>query len=446
MGESELAAVLNRRRQEVDTRGNLYVKDRAGHADAVWYERIEGQFSPRSSDRNSAISRLTSISRMNSREPSPSAPVVRPTLTRRASEAPPLENDRVRRSFPRRASTGAALKAPVRPMNSRNCSPVRSPSEATPQATPRSPQRTPQTTPQTTPRSSTPRGSAKAKAKAGSGPSEVRASRLSQEEPAASIRSDSVATASTISCEAASSSKPTCAGGPMPALENPPEKPPGVPDATHQLEQFANMPEKGSGTSSTSPSSPSSRESSKQATGVPVVVPPAEQSQQSGPHETVPEHLMKRRLSGSGPLPQLSSTPGITPSCAQGQPQEQAVPEKRSGAGILPRSNSGVPQVAPPEQPAPAEKLSGPNTPPRTGRQGVQHVLPQEQPAPAPASWEHCSGPSTPPLTSRQGIQHGPPEQPAPSEENGSGVPPSEQPAPEKRSGSSTLPPTGRQG
>ena len=26
MGESELAAVLNRRRQEVDTRGNLYVK------------------------------------------------------------------------------------------------------------------------------------------------------------------------------------------------------------------------------------------------------------------------------------------------------------------------------------------------------------------------------------------------------------------------------------
>ncbi|CAJ1424589.1 unnamed protein product, partial [Effrenium voratum] len=226
MGESELAAVLNRRRQEVDTRGNLYVKDRAGHADAVWYERIEGQFSPRSSDRNSAISRLTSISRMNSREPSPSAPVVRPTLTRRASEAPPLENDRVRRSFPRRASTGAALKAPVRPMNSRNCSPVRSPSEATPQATPRSPQRTPQ---------------------AGSGPSEVRASRLSQEEPAASIRSDSVATASTISCEAASSSKPTCAGGPMPAPENPPEKPPGVPDATHQLEQLANMPEKGSG-------------------------------------------------------------------------------------------------------------------------------------------------------------------------------------------------------
>ncbi|CAE7516584.1 Rab23 [Symbiodinium sp. CCMP2592] len=55
---SELASVLSRRRQEVDTKGAFFTKDRKGHADAVWNERTDSQFSPRSSERKSAIARL----------------------------------------------------------------------------------------------------------------------------------------------------------------------------------------------------------------------------------------------------------------------------------------------------------------------------------------------------------------------------------------------------
>ncbi|CAK9041459.1 unnamed protein product [Durusdinium trenchii] len=132
----ELESVLSRRREEVEARGAFYTKDRCGRADAVWYERTEGQFSPRHSDR--PVSRLASASPFPERDEPAEAPRQRPHLVRRRS-APKQhpEPDRVRRSFPRRVSTGTALKAPVRPMNSRNTSPMASSARslATPERT-----------------------------------------------------------------------------------------------------------------------------------------------------------------------------------------------------------------------------------------------------------------------------------------------------------------------
>ena len=103
----------------------------------VWYERTEGQFSPRSSDR--PVSRLQSVSPFVEREPSePPKPTLRPNLVRRRSTDAPKETpkaesqspDRVKRSFPRRTSTGTALKAPMQRQNARSASPIRSLSSA----------------------------------------------------------------------------------------------------------------------------------------------------------------------------------------------------------------------------------------------------------------------------------------------------------------------------
>lgn len=84
-------------------------QDRLGRADAVWYERTESQFSPRHSDR--PVSRLSN-SPFGFREPS-EPPPERPSpqlVRRRSTDATSLqarpELDRVRRSFPRRTSTG----------------------------------------------------------------------------------------------------------------------------------------------------------------------------------------------------------------------------------------------------------------------------------------------------------------------------------------------------
>eukprot|EP00438_Fugacium_kawagutii_P013373 Skav216479 [mRNA] locus=scaffold1123:357051:367759:- [translate_table: standard] len=111
------------------------VQDRMGRADAVWYERTEGQFSPRHSDR--PVSRLQSASPFGFREPSEPPPEMppRPNLVRRRSTDATLQAtreppDRVRRSFPQRMASGTALKAPVRHINSRNASPARSLSAA----------------------------------------------------------------------------------------------------------------------------------------------------------------------------------------------------------------------------------------------------------------------------------------------------------------------------
>lgn len=88
----------------LSTRG----QDRMGRADAVWYERTEGQFSPRHSDR--PVSRLQSASPFGFREPSEPPPEMpcRPLVRRRSTDAtnarePP---DRVRRSFPQRIASG----------------------------------------------------------------------------------------------------------------------------------------------------------------------------------------------------------------------------------------------------------------------------------------------------------------------------------------------------
>eukprot|EP00435_Cladocopium_sp_Y103_P039356 s662_g10.t1 len=100
----------------------------------------------------------------------------RPNLVRRRStdatlQRAGMEPDRVRRSFPRRTSTGTALKAPVRPMNSRNASPARSLTPLSRAA-------------------SSDKGSAEAQPQA-----------KPQEAPA-SKRAESSSSASTISCEA----------------------------------------------------------------------------------------------------------------------------------------------------------------------------------------------------------------------------------------------------
>ena len=141
MAQNELASVLNRRRQEVDTKGAFFTKDRSGHADAVWYERTDSQFSPRSSERKSAISRLPSVSPYGSREasPAPGKEERRPKVMRRMSADAAMETlsdkpnpleDRARRSFaPRRASTGPVLKAPIQRLGSaRSASPIMAPS------------------------------------------------------------------------------------------------------------------------------------------------------------------------------------------------------------------------------------------------------------------------------------------------------------------------------
>eukprot|EP00931_Biecheleriopsis_adriatica_P011237 TRINITY_DN11230_c0_g1_i1.p1 TRINITY_DN11230_c0_g1~~TRINITY_DN11230_c0_g1_i1.p1 ORF type:complete len:751 (+),score=157.16 TRINITY_DN11230_c0_g1_i1:52-2253(+) len=60
---AELAWILNRRRQEVEERGAHFTKeDRQGGADASWSDRLDSQFSPRTSDKNASISRLPSSS------------------------------------------------------------------------------------------------------------------------------------------------------------------------------------------------------------------------------------------------------------------------------------------------------------------------------------------------------------------------------------------------
>ena len=88
-------------------------QDRFGRADAVWYERTEGQFSPRHSDR--PVSRLASnspfgLSREPSEPPPRNATTSQPGAERRSTDATlqraGMEPDRVRRSFPRRTSTG----------------------------------------------------------------------------------------------------------------------------------------------------------------------------------------------------------------------------------------------------------------------------------------------------------------------------------------------------
>ena len=88
-------------------------EDRHGRADAVWYQRTEGQFSPRSSER--PIARLASNSPFGFRESSEPPPEGRlpPHLVRRRSTDATMARDlrepeRVRRSFPRRTSTGTA--------------------------------------------------------------------------------------------------------------------------------------------------------------------------------------------------------------------------------------------------------------------------------------------------------------------------------------------------
>ena len=157
MAASELASVLSRRRQEVDTRGAFFTKDRSGHADAVWNERTDSQFSPRSSERKSAIARLPSVSPYGSREASPAPgeePGRRPKILRRMSAdatmqtatetTPSALEDRARRSFgPKRASTGPMLKAPIQRLGSaRSASPTVPASSNSSNASPRTQGRT----------------------------------------------------------------------------------------------------------------------------------------------------------------------------------------------------------------------------------------------------------------------------------------------------------------